>query len=192
MTTLRTAALALGFTLLGATASFTATAAARGHSGDGRHRGMRLGRALSALDLTDEQAQMVEDLKEDARADRKAQRGGRGRLTIEAIMSGEPVDREALHAQLDDAAASRVAMAHTHLDRVLDIYDTLDEFQKAELAEVMEEQQQRRSEARAGSGGRGGRHGGRGEGAGADDFGGEGERSGGRRGDGERSGGRGR
>lgn len=164
MTTLRTAALALGFTLFGASAAFTASAVAGGHSRGGSQGLMKLTHAIATLDLTDEQVQMIEGLKVDTRADMKAlheEQGDESKAALKAIVAGEALDRDALHAQLDAAAAARTAVAHKALDRVVDLYDTLDDAQRAELAELVKEGMARREQVRHNfgeeSGGRGGR-----------------------------------
>lgn len=143
---------ALGFTTLGATAGVTAGAVAGPHRGGPGGSGMKFAHAMAGLDLTAEQQQMLTDLRTEVKAEMSAARDGRGdEMTAfaEAVSTGAPLDRGALHARIDEAAAAKTALAHKVVDGLADVYDSLDAEQKAELSEMIQdrmEQQERRKE----------------------------------------------
>ncbi len=149
---LRSMLAALGFTLLGATAGLTAGAIAGSHGPRGSHGPMKLAHAISGLDLTAEQQQMLTDLREEVRADMEAGREGRGdemKVFADAVAAGQPLDRAALHSTIDEAAAAKTAMAHKVVDGIADVYESLDDAQKAELSQMLKErrdQHERRRE----------------------------------------------
>ena len=165
-TMIRTLGLGLGLGLasLGVAAGAGLTAlASPGGPGAQRARpgvelpGMRLVHGISQLDLTDAQQEMLDALRADAKAemqDLHAERKAEREARKEAMLSAGEPDRAALHAALDAHAADRLALAHTFLDRVLDIRDTLSADQLAELQEMAEAHEDRRAqgEARRGPG----------------------------------------
>jgi Spy/CpxP family protein refolding chaperone len=147
---LRSALLAIGFTTLGITAGVTASAIA-GPPGDrGMSGPMKFAQAMSGLDLSAEQQQMLSDLRDGVRSDMKQMKtdqGGETRGFAAAIASGEAIDREALHSQIDAAAAEKTAIIHKAIDGLIDVYDSLDEEQRAELSGMIQTrrtQQERR------------------------------------------------
>jgi len=143
--TLRTAIFAFGFTALGATMGITAGAIAGPQRGGGAPGIMKFAHALGALELTEAQKGMLEALREEMRGEMKTARDGHsdeGKMVAEAIANGEAVDREILHARIDEASAARTAMAHKVLDGVLDVYDTLDADQKKELGDMVNERKE--------------------------------------------------
>ena len=151
----RSALLALGFTTFGATIGITAGAIA-GPPGDRGPSGpMKFAYAMSGLDLSAEQQQMLSDLREEAQADMKqlkTSQKGEMKSFAEAIASGGDVDREALHSQIDAAAAEKTAIAHKVIDGLIDVYDSLDAEQRAELAGMIQTRrtQQERRDALSG------------------------------------------
>jgi Spy/CpxP family protein refolding chaperone len=156
--TLRIALFGLGMATLGAVSTTTLTAhavpgshegrsgAERGHRGAGMLPGMRFARAIAQLDLTDDQEAMVEDIKEDMHAEMKAMHEGNRedmKGMAELLLSEGDVDSKAVHAMLDDHAAEKLALAHTFVDRVLELRATLTPDQLAELRELRDEHEAR-------------------------------------------------
>ena len=98
---------ALGFTTLGATAGITAGAIAGPHGARGGGGPMKFAMAMAGLDLSAEQQQMLSDLREEVKADRKASHDGKGdevKAFSDAIVAGEDIDRAALHQRIDARA----------------------------------------------------------------------------------------
>jgi len=153
---LRVLVFGLGMSTLGMVGGAAVTAIA-GPGGGGGHGpragmhmpGMKLAHGMAKLDLSDAQEQMLEDLRADTKAEFRAmheeKKGGKEAMA-DAVLAEGKVDREALHADLDEAAAEKLAMAHTFLDRVLDVRDTLTPDQLGELREMAAEHQARRDE----------------------------------------------
>lgn len=163
-TMIRTLALGLALASLGV-AGGTGLTALASPGGPGGHRarsgaelpGMRLMHGISQLELTDEQQDMLDALRSDMKAEMKELHAGRKaerEALKEATLSGGKPDRAALHGALDEHAAERLALAHTFLDRVLDIRDTLSPEQLAELQAMAAAHEERREqgEARRGPG----------------------------------------
>lgn len=163
-TMIRTLVLGLGLASLGMAGGTGLTAlASPGGPGAQRARpcaelpGMRLVHGMSQLDLTDAQQDMLDALRADMKAEMKAlhaERKAEREALKEAMLSGSEPDRAALHGALDEHASERLALAHTFLDRVLDIRDTLSPEQLTELQEMAAEHEARREkgEARRGAG----------------------------------------
>ena len=111
--------------------------------------GLKLTHAMAKLDLTAEQQEMITDLRADIKADitsmHEDKRGGKPAMGAQFLAEGE-VDRAAMHADLDADAAEKLALAHTVLDRVLDIRDTLTSDQLAELRDMAGQQKARRDQ----------------------------------------------
>jgi Spy/CpxP family protein refolding chaperone len=161
--TIRTLVFGLGMASLGMVggAGLTAIASPGGPGGPGAHGpraglhmpGMKLVHGIARLDdLTEAQEDMLEDLRADMKAEMKAMHGerkGEGKAMRDAVLSEGTVDREALHAELDEKAAEKLELAHTFLDRVLDIRDTLSPEQLAELREMAAEHEARREQMEA-------------------------------------------
>ena len=143
--TFRATIFALGFTTLGATAGVTASAIAAPHRGaKGAPAIMKFAQAIGSLDLTEDQKGMLSDLRDDVRSEMRqarADKGDESKLVADSVARGETIDREALHAVIDQTAEARTAMAHKVLDGVLDVYDSLDVDQKAELSAMIREHQ---------------------------------------------------
>lgn len=159
---LRVLVFGLGMAGLGAVggAGLTAIAGPGGPGGHGARGGMpmpgmKLAHGMSQLDLTAAQAGMLDALRADMRAELRALRGegeGDKEALVAAVLREGAVDRAALHADLDAAAAERLSLAHTFLDRVLDVRDTLSAEQLAELRELAAEHEARRAERGEGHG----------------------------------------
>ncbi len=143
MSTFRTLCMAIGFTTLGATATLTAGAIAGAHRGGGpaSHGAMKFAHAMASLDLTEAQREMLSDLREDARTAARAAKDGGDETSLfaDAIENGKPIDRQAVHTAIDEAAARRTTVAHTVADGLLDLYASLDKDQKAQLSEMVRE-----------------------------------------------------
>ena len=143
--TFRAAIFALGFTALGTITGVTASAIAAPHRGAKSAPGiMKFAHAIGSLDLTDDQKGMLSDLRDEVRSEMRqsrADKGDEGTLMAESVVRGESIDREALHAVIDEKAEAQTAMAHKVLDGVLDVYDSLDVDQKAELSAMVREHQ---------------------------------------------------
>lgn len=159
-TTLRRALFALGFASLGALGTIGLTAAAgHGPGGPGMSRGGHGARvmmmAISQLDLSAEQQAELEaartDIVEHMQASRSELRSERGEL-LQALRDGT-LSREDLHARIDERAAQATESMHYGIDRLMDVYETLDAEQQAELVELLEQVQERRSERRGRRGG---------------------------------------
>ncbi|MEL6341804.1 MAG: Spy/CpxP family protein refolding chaperone [Myxococcota bacterium] len=110
----------------------------RGHRGKG-HRMMK---AVESLDLSADQQAEIDAIKDDIRAERQAARdarpeGARGNRGMHnELFSADPIDADALHAQLDERMARQNARAHKQLDWTIDILDVLTPEQRAELGEM--------------------------------------------------------
>jgi Spy/CpxP family protein refolding chaperone len=138
----RSALFAIAFTILGATLGATASAVAGGHAKRGKAGPMKFAQAMAGLDLSEEQQQMLSDLRDEVRTEVKAQHEGKGdemKLFAQAIANGEDIDRAAMHSRIDAAAAEKVAMAHKVVDGLVDVYETLDESQRSELSRMFRE-----------------------------------------------------
>lgn len=149
-TKLRTLVFGLGMATLGMVGGATLTAIAGPGARGGMHMpGMQLAHGMARLDLSDAQEQMLDDLRTDTMAEMRAmhQDKKRGkRAMVETVLTDGEVDRTALHTDLDEVAAEKLALAHTFLDRVLDVRDTLTPDQLAELREMAAEHGARREE----------------------------------------------
>jgi Spy/CpxP family protein refolding chaperone len=150
MSTVRTVLFAAGFMTLGALGATAGSALARP---GGHHDGppaMKLGHLIASLDLTEAQEAALLDLREDLASEFKTSRSDH-KDEMESIVSAiksDTVDREAVHALIDAAAAERTAMAHRATDGVLDIYDTLSPEQKTLLIERLDDAKSRHAELR--------------------------------------------
>lgn len=155
--TIRTLVFGLGMASLGMVggAGLTAIASPGGPGGHGARAamhmpGMKLVHGIARLDdLSAEQEQMLEDLRADMKAEMQAGKADRhaDRAAMRDLLLGEgEVDRKALHANLDEKAAEKLELAHTFLDRALDIRDTLTADQLAELREMAAEHEARREQ----------------------------------------------
>ncbi len=147
---IRSALAAIGFTTLGITVGITAGAIAETPGHRGVSGPMKFAYAMSGLDLSAEQQQMLADLKEGVLTDMRQMKSGQKedmKSFVEAIASGSDIDREALHSQIDVAAAEKLAVAHKVIDGIVDVYESLDADQRAELSSMIQirrTQQERR------------------------------------------------
>ncbi len=159
-TQIRTLVFGLGMAALGAAGATTVSAVAGPgferpahgpHARGPKMPGARFAHAVSKLDVTDEQQAMLDDLRESTRADmmalHQAHRADMDGLKEQFLGDGD-VDRDALHAMLDEHGADRLAMAHTFLDKVVDLQATLTPDQKAELRDLAGEMEARREQRR--------------------------------------------
>ena len=143
----RSALFAVCFTVLGAAVGATASAVAGGPARQGMAGPMKLAHAMAGLDLSAQQQQMLTDLRDEVRAEVKAQhedKGDEATLFAEAIASGGPVDRAALHSQVDASAAQKVALKHQVIDGLVDVYESLNEDQREALSEMFRERMEQR------------------------------------------------
>lgn len=157
--TLRTLALALGFSALGATATLTAGALADsqdhggyGHHGYGHHGyvdddgetwGPGAGMAALADDLNLDDAQRdkltaLRDAMRELRRDMWEHRGQRMHELME-LAADEDVDRDAIHARIEERAAEMTRSMHQMADLALDFRDSLSPEQRAAFREHIEE-----------------------------------------------------
>ncbi|MCK6503860.1 periplasmic heavy metal sensor [Myxococcota bacterium] len=147
MTTLRKTLAALGFISLGAIGSVGLQAAAGpggpgGHGGPGGDHGLRvLGRAMSQLDLSDEQQAALDAARDDIRArmdeardDLDDERGELHQALVDGTLQRKDV-KARIKARMDQAEELMLYTA----DRVFDVYETLDSEQRAELVQVLDE-----------------------------------------------------
>lgn len=168
MTTLRTTLLALGFMSLGAigTLGLQATAGPgyeRGgmHERGGGDHGLRaLGYAMSRLDLSDEQQAALEGAQEDIRTRMDEAREGMEdeRDAMRQALVDGTLERKDVKARIKERMGQAEELMLYAVDRVFDVYETLDEDQRAELVQLLDEMASRHE---AMSGRRGGHHGGR-------------------------------
>lgn len=176
MTTLRNTLAALGFMTLGAIGSIGIQAAAGpggpggpgGHGGPGGEHGLRaLGRAMSQLDLTEDQQTALASAREDIRAKMDEARDGLDdeRDALRQALADGTLERKDVKAQIKAHMDQAEELMLYSADRVFDVYETLDAEQRAELAEVIDELADRHEQMRSQRDGqRGGRFEGRGPG----------------------------
>ncbi|RME22187.1 MAG: periplasmic heavy metal sensor [Deltaproteobacteria bacterium] len=151
---LRRILFASGFMVLGSLGTVGLTAAAgRGGPGGPAAHGPAGGpervvlMAMRRLDLTDEQQALLDDAIDDIRDQVRAAHSGRERPDREALIAAVAdgsLDREALHARVDARLAAMAETAHLSIDRIMDVYESLDADQKAELAELLTQAAERR------------------------------------------------
>ncbi|MBW1881225.1 MAG: periplasmic heavy metal sensor [Deltaproteobacteria bacterium] len=136
------------FAIGGITLLFTGAALAYGPSGgqgqgpgpEGHGFGL-LQVMVKALDLTEDQQDMVEGWREEMQAEREAHRevARAARETFkEQFTSGNP-NGEVLHDLVDQRIEARSEMMHTGLDHMLSLYATLSDDQLETLTELIEE-----------------------------------------------------
>ena len=96
---------------------------------------------IKALDLNEDQQEMVEGWREEMQAEREAHRaaGQAARQTFkDQFASGNPNAR-VLHDLVDERIQAQAEMMHTGLDHMLALYATLSDEQLATLNELIEE-----------------------------------------------------
>jgi Spy/CpxP family protein refolding chaperone len=152
------ALLALG--ILGAGAAL----AEEGGSGDcegSRCRGQGSARLMAMaeeLELSDEQLERLEAVRElmrERRQERRDRRGTGYSVVMDALDDGQ-VDPDGIHASIDERLDAKRATAHAVADEMIGFYESLDEEQRATMAEQMEERRGQRGErARRGARGEG-------------------------------------
>lgn len=151
---LRRILFASGFMALGSLGTVGLTAAAgRGGPGGPAAHGPAGGpervvlMAMRRLDLTDEQQALLDDAIDDIRDQVRATHSGRARPDREALIAAVAdgsLDRETLHTRVDARLAAMAETAHLSIDRIMDVYESLDADQKAELAELLTQAAARR------------------------------------------------
>lgn len=172
-TGLRRVAFALGFATLGAIGAVGLTAAAGrgGHGGPGMRGGHALMGAIAQLDLDAEQQAALDQARADIVARVQQTRQDRGDVRqelLEGLQDGS-LDRAALHTAVDERMAEQAEAMHYGVDRMMDVYELLDDEQRAELATLVEQARAQRREGRGGGYGPGGGYGrGGGQGPGGD------------------------
>lgn len=122
-----------------------------GHGGKGL---MVLGRAMSRLDLSEEQKQALSEAREDITAhlgDKRDELGEDRDEKIAAIAAGT-LERKDVKADVKDKMEEAEESMLFVVDRVFDVYETLDATQRAELAEMLTSFAEHREERRGGHG----------------------------------------
>ncbi len=164
MNRIQTVIASLGLISLGALGSLGLQAAAgphggppgEGHPSAGMHgdaggKGlMALGRAMSKLDLSAEQQQALSDAREDIEARMSEQREAMGderEDKIQAIIDGT-LQRKEVKAQVKERMEAAQETMLFVVDRVFDVYETLDAGQRTELGGLLTEMAERRGERR--------------------------------------------
>lgn len=118
----------------------TSVAIAGPGRGPGHGPGGPFGHIIQQIDLTDEQVDMLEGFKEEARADREARRaeGEAARATFKAeLQSGKP-NAAVLHDLIDQRLAAQAEVMHAHLDDMLALYATFTPDQLRTVNELLE------------------------------------------------------
>ncbi|MCB9780396.1 MAG: Spy/CpxP family protein refolding chaperone [Alphaproteobacteria bacterium] len=118
-----------------------------GHRGQGGDHGLRaFGHAMSQLDLTEAQQDALAQVREDVRARMLEGRMGNetDREAILTAMADGSLDRDSLHETVDQKAAEMIEIGHYTVDKLMDVYETLDDDQRTELAEVLAQAAERR------------------------------------------------
>lgn len=167
MTILRKTLMALGFLSLGSlgTVGLTAVAsngfdgprAERAHHG-GPEDGLRaLGVAMSRLDLSDEQQDALEDARDDIRDKLSEAREGAtdDREELRQALVDGSLERNKVKARIQARMAEAEEMVLYTVDRVFDVYETLDEEQRTELVALLDQLAERHEQMRSKRGRRG-------------------------------------
>lgn len=121
-----------------------------GHHGPPGPEGAIL-QAIKQLDLTDEQVQMLKEIRETNRAEHEKARADRERtmqVFKRELLSDNP-NAERLHKLIDDREAEMVQRAHDRLDTMLEVHAVLTPDQRAQIGEKLEEMRERHEERRA-------------------------------------------
>ncbi len=159
-TTLRTVALALGFTTLGAVSVIGTQAIAQAGRGMGQGPGQglhargagaqgpmgKLASLIQELDLSEEQQAQAQGLRADVRETMQEHRGEREddlNAVVEALQA-EPANAKAIHALIDERQDRRAEMAHSMADAALDLWGILDAEQQAIVLDRIDDFEQRR------------------------------------------------
>lgn len=118
------------------------------HGDTGGKRLMALGRAMSKLELSAEQQQALSDAREDIEARMSEQREAMGDERddkIQAIIDGT-LQRKDVKAQVKERMEGAQTAMLFVVDRVFDVYETLDAGQRTELGGLLTEMAERQSE----------------------------------------------
>ena len=101
--------------------------------------------ALQELDLTEDQQDTLQQLREEARESHQEVREQMkaNREAIQEQLRSDAPDAALLHDLVDEASALRTEMAHARIDRMLEVHATLDAEQREELFELLDEGRQR-------------------------------------------------
>lgn len=148
MTTIRNIILAAGFSALGALAAVGGQAVAGAHGGG--PFGPDLARLAQALDLSDAQAEMVDEMRTQARAQMRDSRMSKqaDQEDIKTMLSQEVLDAAVVHSMIDDRINEMSSFAHEMADEFIALHATLDADQRATLVEKMAEAGERHEERR--------------------------------------------
>ncbi len=148
------ALLALG--ILGAGAALADEGEGEGCDG-GRCRGAGGGRLMAMaqeLDLSEDQLEKLDRVRElvrERRQDRRERRGAGYSVVLESMEDGE-IDVDQVHASIDERMEAKRATAHEVADEMIGFFDSLDAEQRATMLEQMEERRgERRERARRGA-----------------------------------------
>ncbi|MFT5681196.1 MAG: Spy/CpxP family protein refolding chaperone [Myxococcota bacterium] len=163
MSAIRNIFFAAGFATLGAFAAIGTQAVASGHRGG--PFGPNMARLADALDLTDDQQAMVDEMREDARAQMKGHREDReaSKAELKTLLSQETMDADVVHGMIDDHIAEMSGFAHDMADQFISLHATLDADQRAALIETVEEAAERHGSRHSERSGERGERGERGE-----------------------------
>ena len=131
---LRSIFFAVGFAAVGAVSVVGVQAAAHGGGGHGRGHGERLERLAAELDLDDAQKAQLDEVRALVEAHHEE-----GPARLLALIQGDTIDREAVHAEIDDKAA----LAHDVADGLLDLHADLRPEQRALLQEKLDHVRER-------------------------------------------------
>jgi len=148
MPAIRNIIFAAGFATLGAFATVGTQAVAGAHGGG--PFGPDLARFAQALDLSETQESMVDEMREDVRAQMKANRTGKqaDKEDIKAMLSQETLDADVVHSMIDDRISEMASFSHEMADKFIALHATLDADQRATLVEKMAEAEERHEERR--------------------------------------------
>ena len=148
MPTIRNIIFAAGFATLGAFAAVGTQAVAGAHSGG--PFGADMARFAQALDLSEAQEALVDEMRAEARAQMQANRMGKqaDKEGIKAMLSQETLDAAAVHSMIDERIDEMASFAHEMADSFIALHATLDADQRATLVEKMEEASERHEERR--------------------------------------------
>ena len=117
----------------------------------GPQRGPAIGRLIDQLDLTEAQAEHLEEVKAEVHAIQKEARADKRALKVEAMgmLESGQIDEARLHEMIDEAATLAASSAHDGLELMLGFYETLDEDQRAEVSERVAEKRAKAAERRS-------------------------------------------
>ena len=143
MSALRNVLFAVGFMTVGAVASVGAQATAGAYRAGPFGPGMV--KFVASLDLNDQQQELVDEIKLDAREQMQAHREDRDghKAEVKALLSQETIDADVVHDMIDTRVNDMSSMAHDMADKFITLHATLDDEQRATLVEKVDEVSER-------------------------------------------------